>query len=247
MQALDHGPDYLPQSLFSGPSLRVLAGMKVHANTVSHGRLVALEETYPRTRVLLGHDRFNEHSRLFVQQPGVTAAALANIGCGFSDFLASGGEVVAADMARFEWLWLESFHAADAAPLLLADLAGIAPEALMALVVARHPAARMEHFGHELIAAIGGNIGVPEGARTILISRPAHEVLISPANPAMASAFALAQVPQTLGNLFAVLDEPGRKERFSPDDIMAAIIDLLNVGALVRARSDEAEFGECTP
>ncbi len=42
--------DHLPDDLFAGPHERVLVGMKVHANTISHARLVALEETFPRTR-----------------------------------------------------------------------------------------------------------------------------------------------------------------------------------------------------
>jgi len=72
MQALDHGPAHLPQGLFTGSPERVLAGMKVHANTISHARLVALEDTFQRTRQFIGHESFNAHSRLFIQQPGVT-------------------------------------------------------------------------------------------------------------------------------------------------------------------------------
>jgi len=103
MQALDRGPAYLPEGIFAGPPERVLAGMKVHANTISHARLVALEETFPRTREHLGHDQFNAHSRLFIQQPGVTAAALADIGANFPAFLLEAGEGAdAADLARFE-------------------------------------------------------------------------------------------------------------------------------------------------
>ena len=75
MAALDHGPAHLPDGLFIGSPERVLAGMKVHANTISHARLVALEETFPRTREAIGHDRFNAHSRLFLDEPRVACAA----------------------------------------------------------------------------------------------------------------------------------------------------------------------------
>lgn len=166
MQALDHGPAYLPADLFAGSPARVLAGMKVHANTISHARLVALEDTFPRTRELIGHDRFNEHSRLYLEQPGVTARPLAEIGKGFDLFLLERGERRGlAGLARFELQWLASYHAADVAPLLLADLAGIAPDDLMDLAVVRHPAAFAESFGHLASEVIGAEVGGIEAAQ----------------------------------------------------------------------------------
>ena len=63
IQALSLGPDHVPEGLFAGGRMAGLRGLKVHANTISHARLVALEETFPRTLARIGHARFNEHSR----------------------------------------------------------------------------------------------------------------------------------------------------------------------------------------
>lgn len=244
MEALDHGPGFLPNGLFAGPQLRVLAGMKVHANTVSHARLVALEETFPRTRQLLDHARFNEHSRQFILLPGVTAAPLALIGQGMADYLAQAGEQAAADMARFEWLWLESFHAAEATPLSLADLAGIDPERLLKLALQRHPAARLQRFGGPLREALGHEVPGLRQAAAVLITRPAGQVLVAPATRTMAKVLSLASIPVPLGNLFAALAEPGCKDRTMPDDPMPPLMALLEAGALVGSPPEPVGTGE---
>lgn len=235
MRALDHGPDFLPDDLFAGTRSRVLTGMKVHANTISHARLVALEDTFPRTRKWLGHERFNEHSRLYLEQPGVTGRMLASIGDLFPGHLASRGESRAAvDLARFEWLWLEAYHAAEAPWLRLADLGGIEQEALMELAVQAHPAASLDRFDPEVNRLIGEEVPGLADAHSILLTRPEAEVLVSPATAAMRATFAGSRNPATIGNLLAVVSEPDCKDQPSPDDFMPALIALLGAGALQR-------------
>jgi hypothetical protein len=235
MRALDHGPDFLPDHLFAGTRVRVLTGMKVHANTISHARLVALEDTFPRVRAWMGPERFNEHSRLYLEQPGVTARMLARIGDLFPGHLAGRGEARAAvDLARFEWLWLEAYHAAEAPWLRLADLAGIEPQALMEMAIKAHPAASLDHFEPEVNRLIGEEVPGLADAHAILLTRPEAQVLVSPATPAMRAVFCAMEIPITIGNLLASLSEPDCKDQLSPDDFMPALIALLEVGALQR-------------
>jgi hypothetical protein len=236
MAALDHGPAHLPGGLFAGSPEQVLAGMKVHANTISHARLVALEDTFPRTREAIGHDSFNALSRLFINEPGVAAQPLAAIGSGFDGFLIAAGENHGvADLARFEWLWLQSYHAADAESLMLGELAGLAPEALLEQVLVCHPAAIAARFAplvHDLIGAEVPGLGEAE---TILITRPQAEVLVAPANDLMNRVFALAEKPRTIGNLLALASEVQGDEAELVDAAMQALVALINVGALIRA------------
>ena len=98
-----HGPQHLPTGLFAGTEAAVLRGLRVHANTISHARLVALEETFPRLREHLGAADFNRLSRAFVEAGGAERRALGDIGAGFADWL---GDPLAADIARAEWAWL---------------------------------------------------------------------------------------------------------------------------------------------
>jgi hypothetical protein len=240
MQALDHGPEFLPDRLFAGTRARVLAGMKVHANTISHARLVALEDTFPRTLALLGHARFNEHSRLYLEQPGVTARTLTGIGEAFPGYLAGCGEARAAvDLARFEWLWLEAYHAADAVALRLADLAGLDEGALLDVALAGHHSAFIETFDRSVHDAIGKEVPGLADAPAILIVRPEADVLVSPASTAMRAIFAELEDSQTVGNLLGRFNEPDCKDRMSSNDFMAALIALLEAGALIRAEQQQ--------
>ncbi|MGE3690026.1 MAG: putative DNA-binding domain-containing protein [Novosphingobium sp.] len=231
MRALDYGPDFLPQGLFAGSPERILAGMKIHANTISHARLVAIEDTFPRTMSLLGQARFNEVSRSYLEQPGVTARCLARIGEDFPGYLASLDEGAATGLARFEWLWLQAYHAADAVALRLAELAGIAPEDLMEIAVQAHPAASIGQFdaAHHLI---GLEIPGLDECAAILLTRPEADVLVSPACAGMAAVFSSCENRITIGNLFASASEPGCMVQLPPDDFMPALIALLEAGAL---------------
>lgn len=236
MQALDHGPAYLPEGLFAGLTERVLAGMKVHANTISHARLVALEDTFPRTRDHIGHDGFNAHSRLFIHKPGVTATSLADIGAAFPAFLLDAGESAGvADLARFEWLWLQAYHAADAAPLALAALAGLPPDDLLELKLARHPAASAERFAPLVHEMIGAEVPGLTEADAILISRPEADVLVSPASALMADALNAAENPVTISNLLTSISETTCDEAAQVNAIMQALVALINAGALIAA------------
>lgn len=235
MAALDHGPAHLPQGLFAGSPERVLAGMKVHANTISHARLVALEDTFPRTRELIGHERFNAQSRLFLKQPGVTALAMSDIGLGFDRFLAAQGEGPGpSDLARFEWLWLAAYHAANAMPLDLAALAGIAPEVLLEVVVQRHPAASASRFDPSVNIMIGKEVAGAEEAAAILIARPFADVLISPATDVMAAMLHAADRPNTIGNLLALAGEHRADHGEVAEASKQALVALLDAGALTR-------------
>lgn len=235
MAALDHGPAHLPDGLFIGSPERVLAGMKVHANTISHARLVALEETFPRTREAIGHDRFNAHSRIFLDEPGVASQPLAAIGAGFDAFLIAAGEGDGtADLARFEWLWLQSYHAADAEPLALAELAGLAPETLLEQVLTRHPAAAIARFAPLVHDLIGAEVPALVEAEAILIARPQAEVLVTPASDLMGRLFALAENPCSIGNLLALGSEVQGEEAELVDAAMQSLVALINAGALIR-------------
>lgn len=237
MRALELGPGELPDGLFACSRTRALMGMKVHANTISHARLVALEDTFPRTRTLLGHDRFNEHSRRFTGLPGVTARTLAKIGTDFPAFLGDSGEpCVAASLALFEWLWLEAYHAPEAAPLALVSLDGMDESALLEIDIAAHPAARIICPDRGVFRLIGEQVPGLAEADAILIARPDAGVLISPATSAMSRVLAPLKFPASIGNLFVGLTEPGCKDRLSPDDFMPALIALLEAGAVTQLR-----------
>lgn len=231
--ALDKGPEYMPEGLFAGSAARALLGMRVHANTISHARLVALEDTFPRTRALVGEEHFNKLSRHFLEWPGPLAHPLALIGKQFPSYLSNEGEPEAvAELAAFEWAWLTSYHAADAQALQLGDLAGKDAASLLDVVLRRHPAANFALLSDGLRSQLA--IEIPELAKAdaLLITRPSAGVIVAAASLAMLRLFTRLDQRQTIGNLFAACTEPERKDQLQPDDFMPALVALIEAGAL---------------
>ncbi len=217
-----HGPGHLPNTLFAGDDAAVLRGLRVHANTISHARLVALEDSFPRTRDHLGAAEFNRLSRAFVEGGGAEGRSLTDIGAAFADWLA---DPLAADLARIEWAWLAAYHAADAAALTLADLAGRDEAALLATPVRRHPAVRTVALSRAAAPLIDPAFAPDVAA--LLIARPEVDVRLFAVQPADVAVIATAKEILPLGNLIARLAED------HPDG-GAAIAVLIDAGAFER-------------
>jgi hypothetical protein len=216
------GPDHLPAGLFAGDRAAVLRGLRVHANTISHARLVALEDTFPRTREHLGTAEFNRVSRAFIDVGGAQGQSLAQIGTAFPGWLA---DPVAAHLARVEWMWLESYHAADAPALTLADLAGLDEAALLQLVMRCHPAMRVAILSRAIAPLVDPDFA--HDVRALLIARPDAEVRLFAITDADVAALAMAREFAPLGNLIAHLAE-------NHPEGGAAVAALIAAGAFER-------------
>lgn len=230
IRVLQQGPAAFPEGLFAGSTGRALLGLKAHANTISHARLVALEETFPRLRERLGHARFNRLSRDYVERPEVMRRSLRSIGEGFDGFIAAGGEDLAsADLARIEWAWLQSYHAAEADALALADIAALDEEALLALPVAAHPAAQILPLSAPIAPELGDMAQAGQPA-ALLVTRPDAEVLLRPVDTVTIAIFKNLSASATMGNLLQIAAEQG-------DDVnaLAPVIGMMEAGALIRS------------
>ena len=200
-----HGPAHLPADLFAGDAAAIVRGLKVHANTISHARLVALEDTYPRTRALLGDARFNALSRDFLDSGGAAGLAHAQIGARFPAFLLEVGEALAADVARVESVWLASYHAAEGIALSLADLASLDEAMLLELPVRRHPAAAVVSLSTPAARAV--DRGLAADCAALLITRREADVHIFAATAIETAALERAEENVALGNLIALFAE----------------------------------------
>jgi hypothetical protein len=225
---INNGPGALDRSLFAGPADRVLLGLKAHANTISHARLVALEETFPLTRQHLGDATFNRLCRDFVE----TAAARANdnneIGVGFPRFLAECRvEQSAIELARIEWAWLESYHAEEAASLTLAEVAALDEAALLELAVAAHPSLRLIEIRAPLSSQLPAELSEPAKPYIVTI-RSDNEVRLLPLDGVTAKIASAAKNRTTIGNLLTLAAEHlGESSAFEP------LLTLIGAGALV--------------
>jgi hypothetical protein len=226
IDTINDGPERLDPTLFAGPPDRVLLGLKAHANTISHARIVALEKTYPLTRQHLGEAAFNVLARDFSETVIARASDANRIGLRFPDFL---NEPTVKELAQIEWAWLESYHAAEAVALTIADLGGLDEAALLALPVAPHPSTRLLPITVPLSAALKELAGSHPAA--ILSLRPEAEVRLVPLDAAQRAVFAASvEKSATLGNLLTVAIElSGEQVPLGP------ILHLIGAGALIKA------------
>jgi hypothetical protein len=229
---INDGPDALDQNLFNGPVDRVLLGLKAHANTISHARLVALEESFPLTRETLGEERFNQLSREYTETAVARACDNNSIGKYFGAFLSRvGAELTMIDLAAIEWAWLESYHAADTRALTVADLAGLEEAELLEMQIARHPSARLVAI-HAPLPSQLEELACQQPA-AILCIRPEAEVRLIALDQLQSDLLELASGKKcTLGNLLAhTLEQAGEQAPLEP------ILNLIGAGALVKADS----------
>jgi hypothetical protein len=213
-QALRFGPGYCPPDLFDGSVPAIVRGLKVHANNISHARHVALEETYPRLIRLMGLEAFHAVAEVFLERDRVTSRPLDAIGEGFAQLL---GDSSHRNLARAEWAWLESFHAAEAGALTLAELAALDPEALIAARLALHPAAR--RIVLEDPYWLAWDNAMPGEGNILLLTRPESEVLVRRVDEAAERVLSLLSTSCPAGDLSGA----------SP----TTLITLIDAGAVV--------------
>jgi len=180
------------------PAIAALAaqpGFAVYRNTVMKGCIDALQANYVCVARLVGEEWFRAAAAVFVRDHPPAQPTLLQYGTGFADFLA--GFEPAAELpylpgvARVDRLWTEAHAAADEDPLTAADLSGLSPEALGALQLRPHAAARWAWFDEQPIYTLwsrnreGLDVGevewTGEGA---LITRPFDAVHWSPLDKA---------------------------------------------------------------
>jgi hypothetical protein len=158
----------------------------------------------------VGEDFFKEMARSFVRQNPPSTPLIMEYGRSFPEFIAAfdraKGLPFLADVARLDRAWLDSFHAADAAPLDPAKLASIGDEALVEARFTAHIAARLITSQYPVAdiwaAAKSGEAAAgidPELQQAVLVARPDIDVAIYPLSAAEGRFFSLLFEGQPLG------------------------------------------------
>jgi hypothetical protein len=234
---INQGPDALNHALFAGPIDRVLLGLKAHANTISHARLVALEDSFPLTRAALGDEQFNQLSRAYVETAEAAARDNNSIGECFPQFLKiSGIGAAEVDLSAIEWAWLQSYHAADALALKLSDIAGLSEQQLVNLPVQAHPAAQLIALTGPLSDQLAEVGAIMPNPAAILAIRPEVKVQLVPLDATSAAVFAATKKSTSIGNLLALASEqPGISNPAEP------MVTLLGAGALMEGIAHDCQ------
>jgi hypothetical protein len=228
IDTINNGPDTLDIELFSGPMDRVMLGLKAHANTINHARLVALEETFPHTVEQIGAANFNDMARAYIETDAAKRSDNNGIGAHFPAFLQSlGCDPQTADLARIEWAWLQSYHAADSIALSLSDLAQFSEAELLSKSVKWHPSTRLISLNGDVPNALP-ELAEAKNAAAVLIVRPEAEVRLLALDAITTQVARIAEISATIGNLLAVASEQGDEA-----DPIGPVLTLIGAGALI--------------
>ncbi len=222
---------------------------RIYRNNFYHGLSQQLAEVYPVVRRFVGDAFFFAAARAFLEVHAPRTRSLALFGREFPGFL--GGFPPATslpylpDVARLERAWLAALHAADAAPLAPAILAGQG-QALAEARFGAHPATRIVTSDYPIVDLWranrpefdSGQRSFEAIAQSALVTRPQLGVEVRVLSPAQA-AFGRS--------LFAGEDVGTAFERASQTDdcfdVTAAFRELLVAGAFTQTHSLSDQLG----
>ena len=121
----------------------------VYRNNVVSTIVEALGKSFPTCREIVGEDFFDATAAEFHRLHPPTSPILFRYGAEFADFLEDFPPAFTvpylADVARLEWLRLQSMHARDADPCTIQTLSAYAPGDLMDVRIDIHPALSLLH------------------------------------------------------------------------------------------------------
>ncbi|QJB69560.1 DNA-binding domain-containing protein [Parasphingorhabdus halotolerans] len=231
---LQKGPAHFPDGMFTETKDRALLGLKAHANTVSHARLVALENAYPKLHEHMGHEQFHAISRDYIDQPHILTCDMNTIAADFADFLsAQGAGGTEIDLAHIEWAWLQSYHSQESVPLALSDIASLTEDELLSLPINAHPAMCLIRLSGPLSSQLS-ELGT-EAPFALMVVRPEAQVLFHPLTAVEHSIAQKITNISNMGNLLA-----NAIELSSGTIAMGHIIKLVQAGAIVK----QDQYGE---
>lgn len=160
----------------------------VYRNNVFVSLVGVLEKRFPVTRRLVGEEFFTGMARAFAGIERPASPMMMRYGDSFPGFIrdfppaASVGYL--GDVAELEARWSDAYHAADATPLAVAALAGIAPEAVATTRLVAHPASRLLRSDYPIGSIWAAHQSAEVApltnrtAETVLIVRPAADVRV---------------------------------------------------------------------
>jgi hypothetical protein len=183
-------PGCHPPAFVAGPNGKAAnKRYAVYRNNVTVSLINALAATFPATMRITGVDFFRTMARFHVRATPPTSPLLFEYGYDFPNFIElyeyAGSMPWLADVARIERAWLDTYHAADAAPLPAQALASIPPAYLAETILTSHPATRIVRSRYPVVTIFAANrisgpvapieASEPEDA---LVTRPGMEVVV---------------------------------------------------------------------
>ncbi len=226
----------MPTGLTGARGTADAARFAVYRNNVHVGLTRALAQRFTVTERLVGAEFFAGMARAYVSECKPASPLLMHYGDDFPDFIAGFAPAATlpylADLARLEAAWTRAYHAADAAPLTLQRLVGLAPNELAGVTLRPHPSATLLRSAHPVGAIWAAHQGATVtsveswDAEAVLVVRPDMAVSVHVLPPGDGPFAARLLAGHTLGAAAeaALAADPGF-------DFGTALVGLLTLGA----------------
>jgi hypothetical protein len=237
-----------PEAAVPAPVSRKAGGVPsrrfgVYRNNVYASLIDVLAGRFPVVARLVGEEFFRAMARIYIESEPPRSAVLIRYGWSFPDFVASFLPAASlpylADMARLEWAWHTAYHAEDAAPVPLAELAGAVDRAEHA-VLTLHPSLGVVRSPYPMVSIFelntqGSDVAPTqlEGSEDALVVRLKLEVEIRRLPQGGASFILALKAAKSLGEAAAIAlgEAPGF-------DLEANLAGLIASGAVVGVPAD---------
>jgi hypothetical protein len=218
----------------------------VYRNNVYASLIEVLAGRFPVVTRLVGEEFFRAMARAYIKREPPRSPVLMRYGVSFPDFVASFTPAASvpylADMASLEWAWHTAYHAPDAAPLPLAELAGIDARA-EDTILTLHPSLGVVRSLYPIVSIFalnrqGGDVPPMrlEGSEDSLVVRPSLEVELYRLPEGGASFVLALKEEKSLAEAAAIA--LAEANRF---DLTANLALLIGSGAIVSFRAPRAD------
>lgn len=240
------GDGAIEAAIAAGPGIGVRQRLSIYHHAYRARLVDALRDTFGHTATYLGGDWFDADALAFVQRRPSTVSSLNDYGAGFPAWLFERHprDADIGELAALDWTLRRAFDGADAAPLPLAALAALAPQAWGRIGFAFVPTCARLSFTHNTLAlwhALDQQQTPPKAQRLdapseVLVWRLGHQPHFRSLGAFEASALkhlqqgaSFAAACERLASTFPRCDVPAEAgtllRRWSDEQLLAAVID----------------------
>jgi hypothetical protein len=174
----------VPVGVIARADKKAVKRYAVYRNNVTASLLKSLGDIFPATLTAMGESAFEFAALAYLRASPPTSKRLWEFGQGFESIVGRIRELAhlpwLPDLARLERDWLDAYHSADAAPLQPQTLGAVPPEQLGAVVMTRHPAARLRSSRFPLVSILGALRAGTEVGNDLLATPAQHALVTRP-------------------------------------------------------------------
>lgn len=229
----------MPEGIIGPDGLPAPKRFSVYRNNVLVSLIEALTQNFPSIVAMVGEPYFKALAHVYVEDNPPQSPIMMWYGEAFPNFLQTFEPLAEypylSDLARFEWHWLQAYHAADEPVFDATRLNGVSPEELAEMRFEFQSAVMVMQSDWPVVslAAVNrfgtldpGSVSLEVG-EDLLISRPELDVLVTTLRPAAAGFILDLMGGATLG-----LAAERASERNAAFDLGAVLTDLFQCGAI---------------